>query len=72
MYVAVYGDMHLDTAATLNNMGNVYQSQGKYEQALEAFSKSLDIKIKLVGQDSPQTAATLDNMAIVYRQQSKL
>ena len=45
--LALHGPEHPVTAATLNNMGIVYKEQGKYEQALESFSKSLEIKIKL-------------------------
>jgi len=52
-------------------MGNVYEAQGKYEQALEVYSKSLDIKIKVTGQDSPLVASTRNNIAIVYRKQGK-
>jgi len=50
-------------AKTRNNMGIMYDSQGRYEEALEAYSKSLDIKIKVLGQDSLEVAKTHNNMA---------
>jgi len=49
VYLAVYGQQELDVAASYNNMGSVYYSQGQYERALEYYQKSLDIKIRVVG-----------------------
>ena len=58
-------------AKTYKNQGNVYNSLAQYDDALEAYSKSLDIKIKLVGQDSPLMADTLVNIGVVYYRQGK-
>jgi tetratricopeptide (TPR) repeat protein len=35
--------MHPSYAASLNNVGNTYQSKGDYDKALEYFFKSLSI-----------------------------
>ncbi len=35
---------HLDVAKSYNNIAIIYKNQGKYEEALEMYSKSLDIK----------------------------
>jgi tetratricopeptide (TPR) repeat protein len=33
----VFGSDHLDVAASCNNIGSVYYSQGKYEEAMEYY-----------------------------------
>ena len=55
VFVAVDGDNSLDTATTYMNKGVVYERMGQYDKALEAHSKSLDIKIRVVGQDHLET-----------------
>jgi tetratricopeptide (TPR) repeat protein len=49
----------------------VYDGQGKYEQALEAYSKSLDIKIKIVGSGHPEVADTKRNMAFLHKKRGE-
>jgi len=45
----------------------VYESLGKYEEALEMHSKSLDIKTRILGGDNhPDVAASIKNIGIVY------
>ena len=51
--LALEGHDSLDVAKSYNNIGNVYNRQGKYEEALEYYQKSLDIKIRVVGGDHP-------------------
>ena len=41
----------LDVATTRNNIGEVYRHQGKFDEALQEYQKSLDVKIKVVGHD---------------------
>ena len=52
-----------------HNIGAVYDSQGKYEEALEYYQKSLDIKIRVVGGDHPDVATSYQNLAVVYQRQ---
>ena len=49
----------------------VFQSQGKYDAALELYRKSLDIFIKVFGADHPSVATTYSNMGCVYNSQGK-
>ena len=56
----------LDVAASYNNIGNVSNRQGKYEEALEYYQKFLDIKIRVFGSDHPDVAASIKNIGIVY------
>ena len=54
-------------AKSYNNIGLVYDRQGKYEEALELHSKSLDIKTRIYGGDNhPDVAASYTNIGIVY------
>jgi tetratricopeptide (TPR) repeat protein len=52
-------------AATLNNMGLVYQATGQPQQALQQFQQALSITRK-VG-DRAGEATTLNNMGLVYQ-----
>ena len=49
-----------------NNIGLVYNTQGKYEEALEYYQKSLDIEIRVVGGDHPDVATSFNNIGEVY------
>jgi tetratricopeptide (TPR) repeat protein len=50
----------------LQNIGSVLNEQGKYEEALEHFKKSLEIKRKVYGTDEhANIATTLQNFASV-------
>ncbi len=60
------GDVH-GVALTLNNLGNVYSNQGKWQEAITAFEQSLQIKRQLG--DVHGVAQTLNNLGNVYRQQ---
>ena len=67
----VWGREHPDTAATYNNLGEVYRAQGKYDRALEYFMKALAIVEKVLGREHPDTATTYNNIAAVYHAQGK-
>ena len=48
------------------SIGNVCDSQGKYEEALEYYQNSLDIKIRVFGSDHPDVATSFINIGAVY------
>jgi tetratricopeptide (TPR) repeat protein len=52
-------------ATAYNNIGNLFKRKGRYEKALEYYSKSLKIKIKLFGGRSEGVAASLSNIALL-------
>ena len=54
-------------AASYNGLGNVYESLGKYEEALEYYQKDLDITVRLVGSDHPDVAASKVNIGLVFK-----
>ena len=67
----VGGQVSLDVAASYNNIGNVYDSQGKYEEALEYYQKDLDITVRLVGGDHPDVAGSKENIGLVFKKMTK-
>ena len=40
-------------ATSFNNMANIYEAQGNYEEALELHVKSLDIKTRIFDGEPP-------------------
>ena len=50
------GPESIDVAATLNNIGIVYNSRGEYEKALEHYEKCLKIRTKTFGPESIEVA----------------
>jgi nephrocystin-3 len=41
--------MHPDYATSLNNIGNIYDSKGDYDKALEYYFKSAEIRKIVLG-----------------------
>ena len=54
---------------TLNNLGNVYQVQGRWDDAIAAYEQSLAIYRSLG--DRHGEGATLNNLGVVYRNQGR-
>jgi len=54
---------------TLNNIGVVYQKQGRYEEALAKFNEQLDIDRELKNRISE--GRTLSNIAAIYQSQGR-
>ena len=48
-------------------MGNVYDSQGQYETALECYQKDLDITIRVFGHQHKDVATAKYNIAEVKK-----
>jgi tetratricopeptide (TPR) repeat protein len=62
LYTEACGHDSPDVAGTLLNIANVYNRQGKYDEALVEYEKSLDIKIQVVGHAHPAVADTKENI----------
>jgi len=67
----LHKDDHLDIADSYNNLGIVYDSQGKYNQAEEAFKKSLEMRERLFKGDHLDIASSYNNLGMVYNAQGK-
>ena len=68
---AALGDVHPSVATTRNNMGNVYASQGRYAEALEAYEYALRIRRAALGDDHPELGSTRNNIGAVYFSQGR-
>jgi tetratricopeptide (TPR) repeat protein len=55
----------------LNNLANLYYSQGKYEQAEPLYIQALELRKQLLGENHPDTATSLNNLANLYYSQGK-
>ena len=56
-------------AQSLYDLANVYDNQGKYDEALLLYQRSLTIREKVLGSEHPDTAESLNNLANLYHEQ---
>jgi tetratricopeptide (TPR) repeat protein len=62
----VYGENHLETARSYNDIGLCYTDMGDNQKALEYYNKSLVICEKLLGKNHPYTARNYSNIGVTY------
>lgn len=55
-----------DMAFILYNIGLCYQTEGSYKQAIQFYTKSLELEIKTLGQDHKDSSATMFKLGEVY------
>jgi tetratricopeptide (TPR) repeat protein len=67
----VFGPDHPSVATTLNNLAGLYRAQGKYDEALPFYQRSLEIRENKLGKDHPDVAQSLNNLAAIYDSQGK-
>jgi CHAT domain-containing protein/Tfp pilus assembly protein PilF len=67
-----FGPNNRDVGAALNNLAQVYGSQGRDADAEPLFKRSIAILEKTVGLDSPEIASALNNLAALYQRQDRL
>ncbi len=58
-------------AATLNNLAELYRTQGRYAEAEPLYRRALAIDEKALGSDHPNVATDLNNLALLYHNQGK-
>ncbi len=56
---------------SLNNLANLYNSQGKYDQAEPLYLQALELYKHLLGDNHPSVATSLNNLANLYNSQGK-
>ncbi len=49
-----------------NNIGGVYYYKGNYDNALKYYNKSLNMRLKTLGDEHPDVAASFNNIGLVY------
>ena len=71
MRIKIYGDSpHPDIAASYNNIGDVYKSQGDHSSALDCFQKCLNMQLKVYSHSPlPDIAWSYNNIGSVYQSQ---
>ncbi|MDZ8087583.1 MAG: tetratricopeptide repeat protein, partial [Nostoc sp. DedQUE12b] len=65
------GEEHPDVAATLNNLAQLYYSQGKYSEAETLNLQALELWRRFLGEEHPDVATTLNNLGQLYYSQGK-
>jgi CHAT domain-containing protein len=65
------GRDHPHVAGSLNNLAELYESQGRYADAEPLFQRSLAISEKALGRDHPDVATSLDNLAYLFKEQAR-
>ena len=64
-----YGPDHPDTTTSINNLAELYRSQGAYAKAEPLHLRALAVREKALGPDHPDTAVSLNNLALLYESQ---
>jgi tetratricopeptide (TPR) repeat protein len=62
-----FGPDHPDVATSLNNLAELYRTQGDYAKAEPLHKRALAIREKALGPDHPDVATSLENLARLYR-----
>lgn len=65
------GDHNLDVATSYYNLGNIYDSQNKFDHAVTMHQKALDIRLILRGANHTDVANSYDHMGNAYLHQNK-
>ncbi len=66
-----FGNQHLATATSLNDLAYIYKTQGRYSEAEPLYLRALDIRVSLLGQEHTSVAQSLNNLAAIYRKQGR-
>ena len=68
---AVFGPGHERTAQVLNDLGHLYESQGKLDQAGHLHERALAIRDRVFNGNGPAVTQSLNNLARVYVEQDR-
>jgi hypothetical protein len=61
------GPKNPDVATSLNNLGLLYQAQGRYADAEPRLQQALAIREKVLGPEHPDVATSLNNLVALLR-----
>ena len=65
------GPEHPNVAQSLNNLAELYRTQGQYAQAEPLYQRALGIREKALGPEHPDVATSLNNLAALYYAQGQ-
>src|SRR5207237_2476848 len=71
-YEKALGPDHTSTLDTVNNLGLLYKSQGKLDEAEKMYQLALQGYEKALGPDHTSTLMTVNNLGLLYADQGKL
>ena len=66
-----FGEQDARLAMSLNNLAELYRTQGKYAAAESLCRRALAIREKALGPEHPDVATVLNNLAVLYKVQEK-
>ncbi|QDV54197.1 CHAT domain-containing protein [Rosistilla oblonga] len=66
LQTAIFGQQHMKTAGSLNNLALLYEAVGDYANAESVYRQSLDISKGILGKHHPDYATSLNNLALFY------
>ena len=64
-------NLNLELTDSLDNLAELYYSQGKYEEAEPLYLQALELTRKLLGEEHPNVASSLNNLAGLYMSQGR-
>ena len=67
----LYGDAHLEIAASLDSLGGVYYLLDEMDQSESSYRQALEMRRKLLGKDHPLIADSLNGVASVLHKNGK-
>jgi CHAT domain-containing protein/Flp pilus assembly protein TadD len=65
------GPQHPQTLITINNIGLLYQAQGRYGEAEQLFKRALSRQEQKLGTGHPDTLTSAHNLALIYLEQGR-
>jgi hypothetical protein len=68
----VLGKEHPSTLSSMNNLGLVLGSQGKYKEAEAMHRQTLQLKEKVLGKEHPSTLDSMNNLELVLGSQREV
>ncbi|MFM7712165.1 MAG: tetratricopeptide repeat protein, partial [Microcystis sp.] len=71
LHKRLLGDNHPFVATSLNNLAELYRSQGRYTEAEPLFLEALDLYKRLLGDNHPDVASSLNSLAALYHSQGR-
>ncbi len=72
MREVLYGSGHIEIAANVENLGNVYFDMSDYHKARKFYERALVIKRSKLQPDSPEIAQSLNNIGNVCKNMGEL